>query len=1177
MNKNVEKTMSRALSATLALGVVSTAIPVSAKTATSYYNDAKKAVAAAKSKGTQTYVDKASKAIATLKAKTSLDNTAKVKALVSDLNKVQSAVYTKVSSAVSKFKKSQNKADYDAAKKLVDTLKASTSKTVVSKGTSYQKSLDAARATVKSVAAVADKTVALGTTADKLGLSKTINVTLSNGSTTTANVAWDTAKFDGTKAADTTITGKLTVPSTKYYKATTLTASVKVTVSALEVTTVKADTAKSLQVTFNGPVADTSKVTFNVTKGDTTQTAVSGLTTTWNTDKTVATLTQDSNLTATNYTVTVKGDNVSATKNSGTVKVEAQKVAKIEITSKDLIKGTSVNGVVSTASFTYKVTDQYGTDITKTVPSSKISASSVVGSTQITPSLDPAKGIGTIAKTGTGYVDTDKTAVVTLVNSDTGVNATATLDIVAAASVSDFTFGTDKFPTGKTQVETGLSTADTIPVTAKDQYSNTITSASVLNTALNPISSNPNVSFKFDTDSNGNTILNVDTSALTDKATVVLTLVNTTTGKTWSKTFDIVKPAQANSVVVGDFDKTTIAAGDKVALPITVKDQFGNELTKDQIVAQRKTIQGWITGQDSTVTDATGGVHNILSGSSNKIAIDYDKSSKTYGELVFTTNYPGTLAFVFATPGGAQTKTLEVKAARVISSIGKGKDVTLLQGANTGIKFGLVDQYGDTIDNDTVVSGNTATKTSYKVEITKTSGDDNGVSLDSNTTTLTRTYTDAANVGSIKVYSNSTKTGTYKVTLSLLDTTDASNPIEISSASTNVVLSKNNVTGLTYSVADIPTLNGEPNCTADTNFAAGVTLDSTTGNSADEPSAYAQKVKVSAKDASGNDYVINNGDIIDVKSSSANFLTKKDAGTGDWYVVAKRNVPLDNGKDTASTTLTITINTLDGVQKVTKTVLASNKAPIAQKLRVVNSALTDPTTDASGKTDVSYITFGSKAQAIAGTTVNVIALDQYGVWTNVATAPADTITTYVNSTDKAPTGAYKTETAAGATAPKLSLVAGNRALTSTGDLKVTLAKDDAAVQLTVNVENPDVMAATIPTVADHTFQVHEYAIEDTTTNAIAYSIANAHVDMDTATPDIQSSIVIDGETYAIDCSGATPTVTQLPVVGGTIAVAGATVKTITVTDPATGASTTLKLNIAAVTAANTNPSYTITK
>lgn len=130
---------------------------------------------------------------------------------------------------------------------------------------------------VTSVDTVKDVLVENGTTADKLGLPTTVAVTLSDGTKDAANVAWDTTKFDGTKAGDQTINGTLTAPAGKAWSLTDAqkTVSVKVTVKAAKtaLTSVNAINASNVQVVgFASTVKEADLTGKTVTLSDGTNT-----------------------------------------------------------------------------------------------------------------------------------------------------------------------------------------------------------------------------------------------------------------------------------------------------------------------------------------------------------------------------------------------------------------------------------------------------------------------------------------------------------------------------------------------------------------------------------------------------------------------------------------------------------------------------------------------------------------------------------------------------------------------------------------------------------------------------------------------------------------------------------------------------------------------------------------
>lgn len=178
-------------------------------------------------------------------------------------------------------------------------------KTAVSETTSVP-----VASSVTSVDAVADMLADNGTTADKLGLPTTVGVTLSDGTKDAANVAWDTSKYDASKAGLQTITGTLSVPTGKTWTLTDAqkAVSVKVTVkaSAVQVSSVSPVTSKTeVQVVLADGQDDTAaanKDSYVVKVGD-TQVPVTSVA--YVKDAKKATLTLD--LTGQDGTVTVNG------------------------------------------------------------------------------------------------------------------------------------------------------------------------------------------------------------------------------------------------------------------------------------------------------------------------------------------------------------------------------------------------------------------------------------------------------------------------------------------------------------------------------------------------------------------------------------------------------------------------------------------------------------------------------------------------------------------------------------------------------------------------------------------------------------------------------------------------------------------------------------------------------
>lgn len=124
-------------------------------------------------------------------------------------------------------------------------------------------------------------------------------------------------------------------------------------------------------------------------------------------------------------------------------------VAKIDFPSTNLTKiGTSK------ATFSYKILDKNGTDITKTVPASDLHAISWIGSSSYPISLNPQMGTGTITY---NFSDTDKNITVQLAYNN-GIVGTSMLSFDDSKTVTDTKVAKIIFPTF-TLTKTGPNTA----------------------------------------------------------------------------------------------------------------------------------------------------------------------------------------------------------------------------------------------------------------------------------------------------------------------------------------------------------------------------------------------------------------------------------------------------------------------------------------------------------------------------------------------------------------------------------------------------------------------------------------------------------------------------------------------------------------------------------------------
>jgi hypothetical protein len=673
----------------------------------------------------------------------------------------------------------------------------------------------------------------------------------------------------------------------------------------LEVTGVSALNSKTLKVEFSRAIQEINAITFSVKRDGNTVV----LNPTWSEDKKSVQLASATKLLAGQYVVTVSGAQFAEGKNTGAVTVEAEKVAKIEFIGDKLIKDAS--NPTRTASVGYKVLNQYSEDVTKDAIASNINWTASV---QVTSLSDDNQGNLTLVKS-TDFAP-NETIVITGVDPASGTTVTKSFTLGDVPALASFAFGDVKLPQGATRICTGQNPAATITVTATDQYGKAIKDTATLNNTVQLISSDGNVSFTFGSDTNGNPIVNVDTSRMTAANKVVLTAVVKATGATTSITLDVVKPAEPASVELGQVSGV-IAAGDPantLVVPLTVYDQFGNVMSADDVVKNAGSIQ-------VTATGPLAGIVGIVTSG------DY-KGKIVNNRPIPDSTGPATIVVTVPATGKTASINVEIKAKRVISDLVAPASVTtnLLQGATSSFAFQVKDQYGELIKSPTNTNDNN--NLTWKVSISKVSGDDkallltgaDGVTVVENVYATGASESALAASDAITVQADRNKTGTANLTAQLLKGTEVVSQVVL----TFTVTATSG--GLNYSIKDIPVL-----------------YKGATGSS--DP--YAEKVEVIATDASGKAYTINPDDILSITSDNANINVSGNMVYGD-------NVPtLD--KDVTGT-LTVVFNTKDDVKTLTKSVTVSAADLAAQKVYLINKPITDVITALpSGAAEISTV------------------------------------------------------------------------------------------------------------------------------------------------------------------------------------------------------------------------------
>ncbi|MGG3988449.1 Ig-like domain-containing protein [Bacillus smithii] len=470
-------------------------------------------------------------------------------------------------------------------------------------------------AKAESIKPIDDITVDEGTKLKDVKLPEKVTVVYSDKSEKEASVKWDTSKVDTSKPGTYKVEG--TVDGTK------LTASVNVVVKAVapKVESVSAVNSKTLEVKFSKPVDDT-KAKFNVKRGSVTAN-VSKVT--WSEDKKAVQLELASKLFAGDYTVNVTGLTDQAL--TGSVKVENEKVAKIEISSENAILASGTNPTSVTVG--YKVYNQYNEDITsKTTLQGSASSGSL--------SFDSEKGIVTISGL-TSPKAGDKLSL-TLVHPETATTATKVLTVSESSKVSDITIKGIYNADNKELSEDTKAADFYLLVDAKDQYGNAL-KASDLNNNVVVNSSNPLV---VDAGNNGFVDLTIDgkkqvalklntASATAGKSTIsIITLAN---GKVAQQDVEVKEAAKVDTLTLSQPE--IAVAGEKVEIPFEAYDQQGNKVDKKELldaVSVKANGAGLNNATVPFVKDAKTGEVKLL--------LDLTSATSTGGKVTLTAITP---------------------------------------------------------------------------------------------------------------------------------------------------------------------------------------------------------------------------------------------------------------------------------------------------------------------------------------------------------------------------------------------------------------------------------------------------------------------------------------------------------------------------------------------------------
>ncbi|TYP75703.1 S-layer homology domain-containing protein [Paenibacillus methanolicus] len=704
----------------------------------------------------------------------------------------------------------------------------------------------------------------------------------------------------------------------------------KSVVKTLEATA-KLAGAKKVEVKFNQAV-DTSKVTFEIKNA--TGSVVNINKTTFADDKQTATLEMVSNLLKGEYTITAKSGETTLTSK---VTVEDEKVAKIEFLSEKAAISRTDKKEIQVA---YKITNQYGEDVTKT----KTGGVTFTAAPSTSVSPDATKGVLTIKNTAADYVIDQKVSVTALDSSSTTF-ASAIVSVSNQANVQEITVKkiVNTVDNTKTLSVSSDPAEYVLVVEAKDQYGNVITNPDILRDDVIVTSTNNYVVDKavVDVDADpAKTNFKPNFKELTIDGTKELTiaLANGSSSKLTAGTSKFyLSPIYSGKTVTYDVtvkdsikvDTLTLSAptlapaGEKIEIPFTAVDQFGNAITKASDLnagingsitvntpngnVSATFVQDYVKNTAKLVVDAT----SVTLKGAGSVSVLTGTNKHTYTTFNFVDKAEATVIAGFKSDAGysanlAKEATTTLKPGDISIKDQYGRDFTPAWGTGAG-------QYSVKIENSD------ATKVTSSETVIDASGD-------------ASTFTGVAK-------------GSATVTLTLQK---AGALVANSAYSYNArVVEKADITS--YELADISTLYSSK---------AGTAVDA----------AYARDVKVNG--------VLSDGKKVAVPTSYYNgnvVVTGENVDFAGGKVGAFGNVGFDSAGN-KEVTIAVTVDANGGPVNLSKVVKVSTTAPKVTKFELV--------TNGSAKKEDTLVLSASAAAINAGFAAvikdGVKTTDQYG-------------------------------------------------------------------------------------------------------------------------------------------------------------------------------------------------------
>lgn len=554
-------------------------------------------------------------------------------------------------------------------------------------------------------------------------------------------------------------------------------------VGEVALSSVKAVNAKTIEVTFNKAV-DTDKAVIEVLRGTFKQ----NVTADWAEDKKSVQLIGAGNFQAADYTVNVTG--LGEKTLTGSVKIEAQKVASIQILSDVAVLSVNpVGGLIAaddtttTATVGYTVKDQYGTDITETTPVTTNGNTVKAEKGKVTVSGLAGKRVGDLVP-------------VVLVHANSGTTTTATVKLSAAAAVADVAVDGVYNAKGEKVELTDATKADSayVVINLKDQYGNAITPGDTQTEATGVIVTNTN---PLVTKLKNNDKVTVATIGGKKKFVLVfdkvdasnnvefragsaeLLFITTMDGKTFKHTVNVSETKTTDAVSVGQPEHAII--NEDVLLPITVLDKEGNVITdKDLLTHATKGIKvngtALLAADKTKLTVKDGQVYYNLGKATGSAENFVTATVSTATHKIATVTYKTT----------AQAKPVAIRGLKNPLIIKAGQSSAALDFSKVNVE----DQYGRTMTSTTWAAASAGT-TKYTIGVKAVAENNEFISVNT-----------ATNVVTAK-----TKNGTSNIVLYLKDSSITDQNNELKEVANSAVQQQVRVTdGTEYSDYEIASL-----------------------------------------------------------------------------------------------------------------------------------------------------------------------------------------------------------------------------------------------------------------------------------------------------------------------------------------------------------------------------------